>query len=214
MKTIAQNIGHPELFVPRTDEPAPNETEQIRKEEETPSAMNQQLSPASLDQEFDKHQQDTNEFVLDQKPEPDISDMPDLEYGAYDIDSDEDEPPELMTRENIDSSNDDSEDDEIEEDANTRDTDKFDDTMTPEMNILQDMEKAEKLIDQEIQEISDIHLHTPHVKTTSETSFLVTDLAGCSQLVYRAYFRSRLSTRDPRRPSVEQRRWRPLLPFR
>jgi hypothetical protein len=94
--------------------------------------------------------------------------MPDLEHGAYDIDSDEDEPPELMTRENTDSSDDDSEDDENEEDANTRDTDKFDDTMTSEMNILQDMEKAEKLIDQEIQEISDIHLHTPHAKTTSE----------------------------------------------
>jgi hypothetical protein len=62
MKTVAQNIGHPELFVPRTDEPAPNETEQIRKEEETPSAMNQQLSPASLDLEFDKQQQDTNEL--------------------------------------------------------------------------------------------------------------------------------------------------------
>jgi hypothetical protein len=168
MKTIAQNIRHPELFVPRTDEPAPNETEQICKEEEIPSAMNQQLSPASSDQEFDKHQQDTNEFVSDQKPEPDILDMPDLEHGACDIDSDEDEPPELMTRENMDSSNDDSEDDKNEEDANTRDTGKFDDTMTPEMNILQDMEKAEKLIDQEIQEISDIHPHTPHVKTTSE----------------------------------------------
>ena len=46
------------------------------------------------------------------------------------------------------------------------------------------------------------------------TSFLVTDLAGCSQLVPRASFRSRLPTRDPRRPSAKQRRWRPPKPFR
>ena len=34
------------------------------------------------------------------------------------------------------------------------------------------------------------------------TSFLVTDLAGCSQLVPRAYFRSRKPACDPRRPTA------------